>query len=140
MTWTYSGDPAANDRDHVRFLIQDTNALAQLVQDEEIAFAISQEGGVTGAAALVLETLARRYAQQADVSLTSGPDTVKRSNSQLAAAFADRARELRAQAAANTGAPWYGGGSQAAKDARRTEPDRVQPAFRRGEFDLPGAC
>ncbi len=45
MTWTYSGDPATNARDSVRFLVGDTDTNDQLVSDEEIAWTNNQVTG-----------------------------------------------------------------------------------------------
>lgn len=44
MTVTYGGDPSANNRDKVRFLIHDTVSASALVTDEEIAWALTSEG------------------------------------------------------------------------------------------------
>ena len=42
MSWTYSQDPTNSPKDAVRFLIGDTNAAQQLLQDEEIAWCLSE--------------------------------------------------------------------------------------------------
>ncbi len=48
MAWTYGGDPSANARDAIRFLIGDTDTNDQLLNDAEIAWINNQ---VTGSAA-----------------------------------------------------------------------------------------
>lgn len=45
MSWTYSGDPTSSKVDECRFLIGDTNEKAPIMQDEEIAYLISQSNG-----------------------------------------------------------------------------------------------
>ena len=45
MTWTYSGDPATNARDAIRFLTGDTDTNDQLINDEEIAWTNNQVTG-----------------------------------------------------------------------------------------------
>jgi len=42
MSWTYSQDPTNSPKDAVRFLIGDTNAAQQLLQDEEIAWCLAE--------------------------------------------------------------------------------------------------
>lgn len=130
MSWSYSGDPADSDTDAVRFEIPDTDESAGLVSDEEIAYALSQESGVIGAAARCCEIVARRYAQQADVATGD----VKLTYSKQAENLAVRARELR-DAAQGTHAPYSGGQSVSGKEAFAEDSERVQPRFSRGEFD-----
>jgi len=135
VAWTYSGNPASSDRDAVRFEIQDTDQSTPLVSDEEIDYALDQEGSVLAAAARCCEALARRFGSQADLSITSAGDSVKRSYAARATNYMALAERLRARVGSSTGTPWYGGGSKAGKAALRNDPDRVQPAFRRGQFD-----
>src|SRR5690606_38893818 len=52
----------------VRFEIGDTDADSQQFSDQQIEYALTAEGGVRGAAAACLESLARRYAHLADIS------------------------------------------------------------------------
>ena len=58
MTWSYSGDPSASSLDEVRFLVGDTDSTEQLVQNEEIAYAINAEITIGLAAVRVLRALA----------------------------------------------------------------------------------
>jgi hypothetical protein len=64
MTWTYAGDPSANSRDAVRFLVNDTNTSDQLVSDEEIAWAVAEEANVYFAAASVAGAIAASFARK----------------------------------------------------------------------------
>ena len=45
MAWTYDGDPSANARDAIRFLIGDTDTNDQLLADAEVAWVNSQVTG-----------------------------------------------------------------------------------------------
>lgn len=133
MTWTYSGDPASSDRDAVRFEIPDTDTDNQLVLDEEINYALTVESGPLGAAAHCCEVLARKFAAKADTVIGS----LQFKYSASAEVFGDRAKELRARSQA-AGIPFAGGISQADKDARADDDDRVQSSAQRGQFDNPG--
>ena len=57
MSFYYSGDPASSDKDTVRFLTGQTEEKSSLVSDEEILYALTQEGNVFLASALVLDAL-----------------------------------------------------------------------------------
>lgn len=138
MTFTYSGDPSDSDQDAVRFEIQDIDTTAPLIQDEEIAYALAQESTVLAASARCCEALARRFAAKADLQVVSGDDQVKRTYSVMAQTFAERAKDLRSRAQ-GMGLPWHGGGSLSRKDGLRSDTDRVQSTFRRGEFDSPSS-
>lgn len=135
MNWTYSGDPTSSERDAVRFEIPDTDSAAQLFSNEEIAYALGQESGVWAAAARCCETLARKFASQAD--LATGD--VKLTYSKQAENLAERAKELRLRAQ-GAAVPFAGGISQADKEARAQDEDRVQGAFNRDQFDNPAAA
>jgi hypothetical protein len=140
MSWTYEGDPRKNVRDAVRWEVQDTNEKAQQLQDQEILYAIEQEAGavppsqgeVLSAAARCMEAISRKWAAQADTELGSlKVDSTKRSKE-----YAARAKELRNRAV-GLHAPFAGGQSENEKEKRRTESDRVQPRFQRGQFHSP---
>ncbi len=130
MTWTYSGNPSASQKDQVRFLVGDTDTTDQLLQDEEITWLLGQEGQPLAAAAAALEALAARFARQVDKAVGD----LRLSLSQKAASFAARAAELRSRLAL-AAAPYAGGLSEAEKAAAEGEADLVQPAFKRGMHD-----
>jgi hypothetical protein len=134
MTWTYSGDPAASERDAVRFEIPDTDQSAELVSDEEISYALEEEGSVLGAAARCCEKVAGKFAQQADVATGD----VKLTYSTQAKTLAVRAKELRALAT-GTHAPYSGNMSRSRKEGFAEDEDLEQGTFRRGQFDSPYA-
>lgn len=139
MAWTYSQNPGASSKDAVRFYVQDTVAKAPLLQDAEIQFAITVEAGsepdargLLAAAALCCETLATRYAAQPDTLIGS----LQITGSKAAAVFAERAADLRGRAQ-GAGVPFAGGQTHSGKHALRSDPNRVQPAFRRDQFRMP---
>ena len=143
MTWSYSGDPSSSPNDAVRFEVQDVLNTAQLLQDEEIAYAIAQEAGVEpsggftqaevlSSAAHCCEALVRRFSMQADTQVGQ----LKVTYSRAAAGFAQRAVELRLRAQGMQG-PYVGGLSKSDERAARQDTDRVQPAFTRDEFNSP---
>lgn len=45
MSWSYSGDPLSSVLDECRFLIGDTDEKAPIMQDEEIAYIITEANG-----------------------------------------------------------------------------------------------
>jgi hypothetical protein len=134
MTWTYSGDPADSDKDAIRFEIPDTDASAELVSDEEVAYALTKEGTVIAAAALCCEKVAGKFAQQADIATGD----VKLTYSTQAKTLALRAKELRAMAT-GTHAPYSGSMSRSRKQGLAEDEDLEPGTFRRGQFANPQA-
>ena len=132
MTWTYSGNPSGTNRDAIRFLIGDTDNTDQLTSDEEIAYALAEEGSVYIAAARVCRSLAAKYARSPDQSIGD----LSISYSQRYKQFTELANKL--EASARVGIPYAGGISQADKDAVTSDTDRIQPAIKVGVHDSPG--
>lgn len=139
MTWSYA--PALTlDRDKVRFLCGDVDTTDQLVSDEEIAGNLAMYGSsVFRAGAAVCRHLAARFSRQADIA----EDDIKKSLSQRAKAFADRAGELDEQASSTVNGAivptmFAGGISRSDKQVREQDTDRVQPSFTRRDDDFPG--
>jgi CMP-N-acetylneuraminic acid synthetase len=147
VTFTYVGDPSVSDVAAVRFEISDTDPSAPLLQDEEIAYAISSESGGTVtaspssvtladamlycAAARCCEVLARKFAMQADEEIGDLSTTY----SKQAVTYATRAKEIRAKAQGMHAPTHVYTRSQ--KRALEEDCDRVQPAFRRDQFRNP---
>lgn len=127
MTWSY--DPtglAGSTTFQVRFLIGDTVPAAPQVQDEEIAFALTQRGSIYGAGALVCRGLSARLSREAD---TVDKD-LRTTLSSRAKAYAARANELEVQASVRSGGlPYAGGISVSDKIQQELDLDRVPPAF-----------
>lgn len=105
MSWTYSGDPATNDKDKVRFLIGDTDQTDQLLQDEEITYLLSETPNVLLVASRAAKAIAAKFSRQADkavgdlrISLSQkaqaymalAADLEKRAESVSAPAFEDQ--------------------------------------------------
>lgn len=63
MSFSYSGDPSFSSHDAVRFLMQDTESPG-LLQDEEIAWLLTEEGNTYSAAAEGCRALSRKFAVQ----------------------------------------------------------------------------
>jgi len=130
MTWTYDSALTAA-KDQVRFLIGDTTQSDPLVQDEEIAWAITTEGNTFAAAALIATTLASTFAgkvQKAvgDLKLTYGEQY---SN------YLTLAKQLRARVTLDSRAMSAGAETLSAKEVDELNTDLVQPFFRRGTHD-----
>lgn len=108
MSWSYSGDPAYNSRDKVRFLIQDTNSADQLLADEEVDWLLGQNSDAYMAAASAADTIAGKYARVAD-SKSIGDLSV--SYSSRASRYESLAAQLRTRAGRTGAAPTpYAGG------------------------------
>ena len=142
-SWTYTGDPAASNKDKVRSLLGDTQFCEageeRLVSDEEIAETLSTEGSPAAAAARWAENLSAYFARKTD-RVVSGPGgTTNDRMGDLTKHFADLALRLWARAAQIT--PSYAGGiSVSDHDAAAANTDRIQGLFRIGMFDNPGTA
>lgn len=136
-TYTYDGDPdgtgsAAQQRDAVRFLAQDTVATMR-VSDEEIAWLISTEPNVYIAAAMVAELIAQKLAGGIGVTSKKVEDfELSYSTSDYLAL----AKSLRARGAGHQ-LPYCGGISLAEKAAVEADTDVPLVAVRRGQHDNP---
>ncbi len=131
MTWTYAGDPSANNRDEVRFLVGDTDTTDQLITDEEIAYAVAEESSNRGAAALVARAIAASFARRADRSVGD----LKVSYKQRYDNYIALATSLESKAAVSDPVPFAGGISVSNKDALQDDTDRVKPSIARGLHD-----
>ena len=127
MTWTYDGDPSANDRDEVRFLSGDTDTTDQLVTDAEIAYAIDQESNNLLAAAKIAKAIMAKFARLVDKSVGD----LKLSYSQRLTAYKELIDQLTERGTESAGTPYSGGISITDKNNREEDTDRVDPSFRR---------
>ena len=139
MTWTYSGDPATNARDAIRFLTGDTDTNDQLINDEEIAWTNNQvTGSDTATTALyevsyrVMVAIASKFSRLADQSVGD----LKVDMYQKATNAREQAKLLYAQASreGNTPTPYAGGISVSDKEIDEDNSAIVQPYFSRGQF------
>ena len=96
MTFTYSSTDLSTDLAKVRLQIADTNSADPLLTDEEIAFAIADEGaGLTAAAARCAEMILARFARDFNWEGDgTSIDKVKRTEM-----YRQMAKDLRAKAA-----------------------------------------
>lgn len=134
LTWTYDPEKIHdNPKDQVRFLIGDVIDAEQLVQDEEIEFALSKGRNIYMAAAMLCDGIAAMFSRQVD----SKTGDVEDKFSQRAAAFAKRAEELRKEGnsgALATAKPLAGGINVFEKQMAEKNPSRVRPFFSRNQF------
>lgn len=134
MTWTYDVTQlASNTTYQVRFAMGDTVQNDPQVQDEEIAFALSQRKSVSGAAAMCCRNLASRFSREADS--VQGTE-LRTMYSAKAKAYAARAADFE-QLASDSGyvMPFAGGISISQKTQQEQNSDRVPPNFSIGMDD-----
>ncbi len=139
MTWTYGGDPDANARDAIRFLIGDTDTDDQLLSDEEIAWVNKEVSGTTTATtALYLAgyrcciTIASKFSREADKNVGD----LSISMSQKAGSYRLQAAELEQLVAATGGTPtpYAGGITISDKDIDRDNSNINHTWFNSGQF------
>jgi len=129
MAWNYSGDPSTSTKDAIRFEIGDTDQSWKLLEDEEIEYALKVEPNWIAAAARCCESIARRFAREADQRL--GPSYVyKRQRSE---AYKELAQELRRRSSSGM----YVGGVRQGEDL--LDGHLRQPSFKRGMMGNKGA-
>lgn len=141
MTWSYSPSDlntttASGRLNTVRLLVGDTDTSDQLVQDEEITFALSQaNNNVYYAAAWICRTIAAKFSRMVDTQLDGA----------LQANYSDRSKQYQQLAAQieNQGKKTSGkslgvfGGGYSISDMGvvNSDTDRVKPAFSIDQFD-----
>jgi hypothetical protein len=97
MTFTYI-DPGANNRDAVRFLIQDTDSTTPHMTDEEIAYLLTTwDNNPYDAAIAAAEIISGQYAHRTNYSRSVGDLSISESYSSSAIEFRALADRLRAQ-------------------------------------------
>jgi len=102
MAWTYGGDPSANNRDKVRFLIGDTDTTNQLLQAAEITFLFNEwNSNAYVAAAHACDALAAKFAAKSDYSRSVGELSLSTQFGQQADRYRSLGAQLLAQAAQN---------------------------------------
>jgi hypothetical protein len=140
MAWTYGGDPSANARDAIRFLIGDTDTNDQLLADAEVAWVNNQVTGsdtaTTGlydAAYRCCITIASKFSRLADQAVGD----MRVSMAQKAKAYREQAESLRAIAAreGSVPTPYAGGITISDKDIDWDNSDLVRPGFYKSQFD-----
>lgn len=126
MTWNYdSSKLGTNPIFAVRNEIQDTDPLDQQLQDEEIAYAITQERDFWGASARCLEVIARAKLRKADVRLGR---QMMITYTKMAEQLVEQARALRKKSL-GTVTPWVGGMNITDQVNYAENNDIIQPVF-----------
>jgi len=129
MTWSYDSS-LTQDRDQVRFLVGDTATANQLVQNEEIDWALTQ-GGIWFASSLIADSVAGKFSDSADKQVGD----LRLSNSQKSKQFRDLAANFRSNMSRISVAPYFGGLTESGKDVDEDNTDLVAPFFRRDLMD-----
>lgn len=135
VSWSYD-DPSSSPTDAVRFLIGDVVEEQPTLSDEEIEFALAENGNAKYQAAYdCCMALAARFSRMA----------TSKSVGDLSLSYAGRADQFRVQAERmqvlagrrEMGAPWAAAGALKRSD-QRTSADDSGTEFRVGQHDNPG--
>lgn len=131
-TWTYSGNPATDEKDAVRFLIGDTDGARQLISDEEILWALDDVGNRYGAAAICCRIIGSDV--QAAGKVTVGD--MSQEGARDAHGWMELAEryEQRAVIVASPPTPFFGGESISRRRDVAADSDRRSPIFYRNQF------
>ncbi len=140
--WTYAGDPEANDRAAVRFLVGDTVEADAIFQDEEIDWLLLQNANVYFAAALAADAASAKFSSSAKAGVktkTVGALSISYSNTERAAEYRTMATSLRTRGAINSSiiGIYAGGISKSDKKTNEQDTDWNQPNFKLGMHDNP---
>lgn len=136
MSWTYTGNPADSNVDGVRYLVGQTSTSDPvLVNDQEIAFAVTHSGNIWAAAVLVAESLLGQYAGKDADSITVG--NLSESYGDRSAKLQARLPNLRRQAAMRNVVPVAGGLTIAQRQDRAADTSLVPDIFQVGMTDNP---
>ena len=141
MSWSYSATDlntttASGRLNSVRLLVGDTDTNDQLVQNEEITFALGQTGdNIYYAAAWVCRSIAAKFSRMVDTQLDGA----------LSANYSDRAKQYQQLAVQveNQGKKtsgkslgvFAGGISNSDMSVANQDTDRVKPTFAIHQFD-----
>ena len=132
MSWSYSKDPQANNKDHVRFLIGDTDSTSEQLSDGEVNHTLAESSSsVYPAAILCTDALIAKYTRLVDKSIGD----LRISFSQRVAHYKSLRETLRNRSGILAAAPYAGGISVSDKNAVKLDTDRTKPAFARGMHD-----
>lgn len=139
--WSYSASnlnttTASGRLNSVRLLVGDTDSADQLVQDEEVLFALSQaNNNVYYAAAWLCRTISAKFGRMVDTQL----DGALRANySTRVKQYQQLATQIESQGKKTSGKSLgvFGGGySTSGMQVVNEDTDRVKPAFTIDQFD-----
>lgn len=141
MSWSYDPNTLNTTTDSgrvntVRLLVGDTDTTDQLVQNEEVLFALAQVGNnVYSAAVWICRAIAAKFSRMVTTTLDGA----------LSANYSDKAKQynqlavqVEAQGKKTSGKSLgvsAGGISVSAMGVANSDPDRVKPAFGINQFD-----
>lgn len=143
MTWSYSEDTlntttASGKMNAIRLLVGDTDYTDQLVQDEEITFALTQSDNIYYAASWVANVIAAKFSRKVTTELDG---QLRSEYSDLSSKYTKLSGQLRQDGTKyNAGSLGlvFGGTTISAIDAVRSNTDRVKPSFTRDKFRFNG--
>jgi hypothetical protein len=131
MAATYSGNPAASERDMIRFRTGDTDMTSALLQDAEIDAMIATETSLNRRLASCLEAIGRKLMRQPNFAL----DKWREDRQAVAQSFLAEAKALRKKATSQ--GVYAGGLTKTDKAAREEDSDRVAPYAFEGMDEYP---
>jgi hypothetical protein len=134
VTFSYLTD-VSRTLDQVRLAVGDTNSTDPQLQDEEIAFLLSQDPAPLEAAIAAADTIAARYTRQVDFEVNAN---LRMSLMQKQTSYQMLADRLRRKIARRGIVPYVGGVSISERCADAMDTDLVQPIFQRGMEQEPG--
>ena len=141
MSWSYSPSDlntttASGRLNSVRLLVGDTDTNDQLVQNEEITFALSQaNNSIYYAASWICRTIAAKFSRMVDTQLDGA---LEANYSDRSKQYQQLATQIEAQGKKTSGKSLgvFGGGiSSAAVSVAHADEDRVIPVFSINQFD-----
>ena len=142
MGWSYDvtdldTTTSSGQLNTVRFLVGDTETLDQQVQNEEVTFALSENGSnVYLSAAWVARAIASKYARRVTTQLDGA---LQANYSDLSKQYMQLADQLEYQGKTNGAAVGIlaGGITKSGIEAVRTNTNRIEGSFRRDRFRNP---
>lgn len=133
-TWTYTGNPATDAKDAVRFHIGDTKTADQQLSDEEILWLLSTYGGTLNSAYHAALSLEAIYARDVDKQVGD----LRIAASQRRDGYTVLAKNIKRRIT-SAASPYGGGISISDKSAVVSDSNRVAPVFYRGQLDYPSS-
>jgi len=137
MTVTYT-DPSNSNSDAVRWLVGDTDTSNAELQDEEIAFALTQAGDdIYLAAAISARALAGKFASLVDTKFESVSSDYSNLRDNYYALAVKLEKQSKQYGSRGLGLPAAGGLTYSDIDSNDQDSDRVDPVFKQGQFANP---
>lgn len=141
MSWSYSPSDlntttASGRLNSVRLLVGDTDSSDQLVQNEEIVFALGQaNNNVYYAAAWVCRTVAAKFSRMVDTQLDGALSAKYGSKAKQYQQLASQIENQGKKTSGKSLGVFAGGISVADVIVAHEDPDRVKSAFKLDQFD-----